>query len=110
MTTGVLTEPVPPAGVERRASPRGMTTWRPPVGGQVATSRGTAQGHSRRSGAGVPQAVARPPIEWRSGLTRPGFRPVAATTLRNLFMITIVMLLIFVLLPAVLSAQWASVG
>ncbi len=43
-------------------------------------------------------------------VTRPGLRLVAATTLRNLFLITIALLLILVLLPAVLSAQWASVG
>ncbi len=42
--------------------------------------------------------------------TRPRLRLVAATTLRNVFLITIAMLLILVLLPAVLSAQWASVG
>jgi hypothetical protein len=32
------------------------------------------------------------------------------TTLRNVVLITIALLLILVLLPAVLSAQWASVG
>ena len=77
MTTEVLTQPVVPAGVERRVSPRGVTTWRRPVGGM---------------------------------LTRPGLRLVASTTLRNLLLITVAMLLIFVLLPALLSAQWASVG
>ena len=61
MTTEVLTQPVLPAGVERR-------------------------------------------------VTRPRLRLVAATTLRNVVLITIAMLLILVLLPAVLSAQWASVG
>jgi hypothetical protein len=35
---------------------------------------------------------------------------VAATTLRNLLLITVAMLRIFVLLPALLGAQWASVG
>ena len=77
MTTEVLTQPVLPAGVERRVSPRGVTTWRRLVGGM---------------------------------LTRPGLRLVASTTLRNLLLITVAMLLIFVLLPALLSAQWASVG
>ena len=77
MTTEVLTQPVLPAGVERRVSPRGMTAWRRPVRGM---------------------------------LTRPGLRLVASTTLRNLVLITVAMLLIFVLLPALLSAQWASVG
>ena len=77
MTTEVLTQPVLPAGVERRVSPRGVTTWRRPVGGM---------------------------------LTRPGLRLVASTTLRNLLLITVAMLLIFVLLPALLSAQWANVG
>ena len=43
-------------------------------------------------------------------MTRPQLRLVASTTLRNLLLITVAMLLIFVLLPAVLSAQWASVG
>ena len=43
-------------------------------------------------------------------VTRPRLRLVAATTLRNVFLITLAMLLILVLLPAVLSAQWASVG
>jgi hypothetical protein len=54
--------------------------------------------------------VARPPAESRSGLTRRGLRLIASTTLRNLFLITVAMLLIFILLPAVLSARWASVG
>jgi hypothetical protein len=43
-------------------------------------------------------------------MTRPQLRLVASTTLRNLILITVAMLLILVLLPAVLSAQWASVG
>ena len=77
MTTEILIQPVLPAGVERRVSPRGMTAWRRPVRGM---------------------------------LTRPGLRLVASTTLRNLLLITVAMLLIFVLLPALLSAQWASVG
>ena len=77
MTTEILIEPVLPAGVERRVSPRGMTAWRRPVRGM---------------------------------LTRPGLRLVASTTLRNLVLITVAMLLILVLLPALLSAQWASVG
>ena len=77
MTTEVLIQPVLPAGVERRVSPRGMTAWRRPVRGM---------------------------------LTRPGLRLVASTTLRNLVLITVAMLLILVLLPALLSAQWASVG
>ena len=77
MTTEILIQPVLPAGVERRVSPRGMTAWRRPVRGM---------------------------------LTRPGLRLVASTTLRNLVLITVAMLLIFVLLPALLSAQWASVG
>lgn len=109
MTTEVLTQPVLPTGVERRVSPRDMTTWRPPTGEPASTSRRTAQGYSRRSRPGAPSVAARPLAEWRSGLTRPGFRVVAATTLRNLLLITVVMLLILVLLPAVLSAQWASV-
>ena len=46
----------------------------------------------------------------RGMLTRPGLRLVASTTLRNLVLITVAMLLILVLLPALLSAQWASVG
>jgi hypothetical protein len=77
VTTEILIEPVLPAGVERRVSPRGMTAWRRPVRGM---------------------------------LTRPGLRLVASTTLRNLVLITVAMLLILVLLPALLSAQWASVG
>jgi hypothetical protein len=77
VTTEILIQPVLPAGVERRVSPRGMTAWRRPVRGM---------------------------------LTRPGLRLVASTTLRNLLLITVAMLLIFVLLPALLSAQWASVG
>ena len=77
MTTEILIQPVLPAGVERRVSPRGMTAWRRPVRGM---------------------------------LTRPGLRLVASTTLRNLVLITVAMLLILVLLPALLSAQWASVG
>ncbi len=43
-------------------------------------------------------------------MTRPQLRLVASTTLRNLILITVAMLLMLVLLPAVLSAQWASVG
>ena len=77
MTTEILIQPVLPAGVERRVSPRGMTAWRRPVRGM---------------------------------LTRPGLRLVESTTLRNLVLITVAMLLILVLLPALLSAQWASVG
>ena len=108
MTTGVLTQPVPPTGVERRVSPRGMPTWRPPTGEPATTSR--TRGAARRSRPEVAPIVARPPVEWRPGLTRPALRLAAATTLRNMFLITIAMLLIFILLPAVLSAQWASVG
>jgi hypothetical protein len=43
-------------------------------------------------------------------LTRPQLRLIAATTIRSLFLITFATLLIFVLLPAMLSAQWASFG
>ncbi len=107
MTTGVLTQPVIPTGVERRVSPRGMPTWRPPTGEPATTSRRTAQGRSRPE---VQPIVARPPVEWRSGMTRSGLRLVAATALRNMFLITVAMVLIFILLPAVLNAQWASVG
>lgn len=110
MTTGVLTQPVLPTGVERRVSPRVQTTWRPPTDEPATRRRRTVQGPAGRSRPGVPQVAAHSPVEWRSGLTRPGLRLVAATTLRNLFLITVAMLLILVLLPAVLSAQWASVG
>ena len=77
MTTEILIQPVLPAGVERRVSPRGMTAWRRPVGGM---------------------------------LTRPGLRLVAEAALRTLLLISVAILLILVLLPVVLSAQWASVG
>ena len=110
MTTEVLTQPVLPAGVERRVSPRGVTTWRRPVGGPAATTRNEAQGHARVPRPGIPSVAAGQLAEWRSMLTRPGLRLVASTTLRNLLLITVAMLLIFVLLPALLSAQWANVG
>jgi hypothetical protein len=87
-----------------------MTTWRTTVGGPAATTRNEAQGHARVSRPGIPSVAAGQLGAWRSVLTRPGLRLVASTTLRNLFLITVAMLLIFVLLPAMLSAQWASVG
>ena len=99
MTTGVLTQPVHPTGVERYAQPRGKRTRPLPTAGNAPHSR-----------PGVSQIVARPPVAWRSGLTRPGLRLVAGTTLRTLLLISVAILLILVLLPVVLSAQWASVG
>ena len=110
MTTEVLIQPVPPADVERRVSPHGMTNRRASVGGSAATSRNEAQDHPLVSRPGAPSVAAGSLAEWRSGLTRPGLRRVAVTTLRNVVLITIALLLILVLLPAVLSAQWASVG
>jgi hypothetical protein len=110
MTTEVLVQPVPPADVERRASPLGMTNRRTSVGGSAATSRTEAQDHPLVSPPGAPSVAAGSLAEWWSGLTRPGLRRVALTTLRNVVLITIALLLILVLLPAVLSAQWASVG
>jgi hypothetical protein len=110
MTTEVLTQPVLPTGVERRVSPRGMTTLRRPVGGPAATTRNEAPGRAPVLRPGIPSVAAGQLGAWRSVLTRPGLRLVASTTLRNLFLITVAMLLIFVLLPALLSAQWASVG
>jgi hypothetical protein len=50
------------------------------------------------------------PADVERRVTRPRLRLVASTTLRNVVLITIAMLLILVLLPAVLNAQWASVG
>ena len=110
MTTEVLTQPVLPTGVERRVSPRGMTTLRRPVGGPAATTRNEAPGRAPVLRPAIPSVAAGQLGAWRSVLTRPGLRLVASTTLRNLFLITVAMLLIFVLLPALLSAQWASVG
>lgn len=110
MTTEVLTQPLTSTGVERRVSPRRTTTWRTPVGGTAATTRNEAQDHARGSPPGNPSVAAGQVGAWRSVLRRPGVRLVASTTLRNLLLITVAMLLIFILLPAMLSAQWASVG
>jgi hypothetical protein len=110
MTTEVLIQPVPPADVERRVSPRGMTNRRTSVGGSAATSRTGVRDHPLVSRPGAPSDAAGSIGEWWSALTRPGLRRVALTTLRNVVLITIALLLILVLLPAVLSAQWASVG
>jgi hypothetical protein len=96
-------------GVERRVSPRGLTTWRTPVGGPAATTLNGAQRHARVSLPGAPSVAAWSFGESSSGLTRPQLWLVASTTLRDLFLITVAILLIFVLLPALLSAQWASV-
>ncbi len=110
MTTGVLTHPVVSTGVERQVSPRGMATWRTPVGDPAATTRDEAHGHAGVSLPGIPSVAAGQLGEWRFVLTRPGLRLVASITLRDLFLITVAMLLIFVLLPALLSAQWATLG
>lgn len=110
MTYEVLAQPVPPAEVEPRASQREMTIGRTSLGGRAATSRDEAQAPAQLTRSDALSDAARPLGEWRSGLTRPGLRLVAAATLRILFMISIAMLLIFGLLPAVLSAQWARVG
>jgi hypothetical protein len=59
---------------------------------------------------GIPSPAAGQFGEWRLVLTQPQVRLVAATTARSLLLITISMLLIFALLPALLSAQWASFG
>jgi hypothetical protein len=76
----------------------------------TVTGQDQSGGVSRRPRPGDLQVMARAPVERRSGLTRPGLGIVASITLRNLFLITVAMFLILVLLPAVLSAQWASVG
>ena len=110
MTTEVLTQPVRSAGVERRVSPRGTTTWRTPGGAPAATNRNEAQGHARVSPTGIPSVAAGQLGAWRSVLTLPRLRLVASTTRRHLLLIAVAMLLIFVLVPAMLSAQWASVG
>lgn len=74
-----------------------------------------AHGRRRRmwppvmNGGGPEQSSDRPvglPLEVHG----PVVRMVASTALRNLVLITLAILLILVLLPAALSAQWASAG
>jgi hypothetical protein len=110
MTTEIRTRSFLHTGVERRASQRGMTTSWTPVDGPAARTQNDASGRAPVLLAGVPSVAAGQLGEWRSMLTRPQLRLIAATTIRSLFLITVATLLIFVLLPAMLSAQWASFG
>ena len=48
-------------------------------------------------------------LGWRLGLVSSTFRPIAALALRNIVLITVAMLLILVLLPAVLAAAGSQV-
>ncbi len=58
----------------------------------------------------LPLSAARSIRHWGHWVIGPNLRLVASTTLRNLVLITVALLLVFVLLPAALSAQWASAG
>jgi hypothetical protein len=64
---------------------------------------------ARGNGGGSEQSSDRP-FGLPLGALGPVVRMVASTALRNLVLITLAILLILVLLPAALSAPWASAG
>ncbi|HUY99158.1 MAG TPA: hypothetical protein VMU89_02315 [Thermomicrobiaceae bacterium] len=104
------------AVAERRAdlvstrSPGEGTPHARTIGSQGASTQyrtGVIVRGARRVG---PRSVHHRIRNWRARDLGPVLRLVGSTTLRNLILIAVVMLLVFVLLPAALGAQWASAG
>lgn len=78
--------------------------------GGVRRSRPAPADVAARDNGGGPEQSSDRPFGLPLGALGPVVKMVASTALRNLVPITLAILLILVLLPAALSAQWASAG